>query len=119
MLGFLLNAAVGIAAVSLIPQGGGDEAPTKRINPIDPEMPSRVDDGNKRIQDRLMQNMLARAAEIFDPVKEVSEREKREKREQKKRRRLKALQAKAQPKEIKKNKAKGRLFLKTLSHTEE
>lgn len=111
MLGLLLNAAVAVVGVSLIPTGDG-EAPTKKIDPINPEMPSKVDDGNKRIQDRLMQSMLARAANMFGPVEEVSERERRE---QKKRRRIKSLQTKVQQKEVRRLKAKGRRFLRDLS----
>jgi hypothetical protein len=111
MLGIILNSAIAVVASALIPTGDG-EAPKNRVYGIDPEMPPKVDPGNQRIQDRLMQSMMARAAEMFSSVEGITEREKRE---QEKRRRVRALQSKARQKEVRKLKVKGRRFLRDLS----
>ncbi len=116
LLGVILNSAVAVVATALIPSGDG-EAPTQRVNGIDGDAPSRVDEGNKRIQDALKSrsnmSMLARASEMFNSaIEEVAERDKRE---QKKRRRMKALQTKVRQKEARKLKVKGRRFLRDLS----
>lgn len=116
LLGVILNSAVAVVATALIPSGDG-EAPTQRVNGIDGDAPSRVDEGNKRIQDALKSrsnmSMLARASEMFNSaIEEVAERDKRE---QKKRRRIKALQTKVRQKEARKLKVKGRRFLRDLS----
>ena len=111
MLGIILNSAIAVVATALIPTGDG-EAPNRRIDGINPEMPQKVDQGNQRIQNRLMQSMMARAAEMFGSVEEIAERERRE---QKKRRRVRALQSKVRQKEVRKLKVKGRRFLRDLS----
>ncbi|MEB3316420.1 MAG: hypothetical protein VKK32_09455 [Candidatus Melainabacteria bacterium] len=111
MLGIILNSAIAVVASALIPTGDG-EAPKNRVYGIDPEMPPKVDQGNQRIQDRLMQSMMARAAEMFSSVEGITEREKRE---QEKRRRVRALQSKARQKEVRKLKVRGRRFLRDLS----
>jgi hypothetical protein len=111
MLGIILNSAIAVVASALIPTGDG-EAPKNRVYGIDPEMPPKVDPGTQRIQDRLMQSMMARAAEMFNSVEGIVERDKRE---QEKRRRVRALQSKARQKEIRKLKVKGRRFLRDLS----
>lgn len=112
MLGIILNSAIAVVASALIPTGDG-EAPKNRVYGIDPEMPPKAEPGNnQRIQDRLMQSMMARAAEMFSSVEGITEREKRE---QEKRRRVRALQSKARQKEVRKLKVKGRRFLRDLS----
>jgi hypothetical protein len=112
MLGILLNSAIAVVATALIPTGDG-ESPNKRVYGIDPEMPPKPAPGSdQRIQDRLMQSMMARAAEMFNSVEGITERDKRE---QEKRRRVRALQSKARQKEIRKLKVKGRRFLRDLS----
>jgi hypothetical protein len=111
MLGIILNSAIAVVATALIPTGDG-EAPNRRIDGINPEMPQKVDQGNQRIQNRLMQSMMARAAEMFGSIEEIAERERRD---QKKRRRVRALQSKVRQKEVRKLKVKGRRFLRDLS----
>ncbi len=111
MLGIILNSAIAVVATALIPTGDG-EAPNRRIDAINPEMPQKVDRGNQRIQNRLMQSMMARAAEMFGSIEEIAERERRD---QKKRRRVRALQSKVRQKEVRKLKVKGRRFLSDLS----
>jgi len=111
MLGIILNSAIAVVATALIPTGDG-EAPKNRVYGIDPEMAPKGDQGNQRIQDRLMQSMMARAAEMFSSVEGITERDKRE---QEKRRRVRALQSKVSQKEVRKLKVKGRRFLRDLS----
>ena len=112
MLGILLNSAIAVVATAIIPTGDG-EASKKRVYGIDPEMPPKAEPGNnQRIQDRLMQSMMARAAEMFGSVEGITERERRE---QEKRKRVRTLQSKARQKEVRKLKVKGRRFLRDLS----
>jgi hypothetical protein len=113
MLGILLNSAIAVVATAIIPTGDG-EASKKRVYGIDPEAPPKAEPGsNQKIQqDRLMQSMLARAAEMFGSVQGVTERDRRE---QEKRKRVRALQSKVRQKEVRKLKVKGRRFLRDLS----